>query len=982
MSASPLGSRLLPPPPVAFEPDEDQARVLDHGRGALLVTGGPGTGKTALLRERFARLVEGGADPERVALFVLGRRAAREARDRLLHRLGRSLADLPVFTAHGFAFRVVGRRFGDLGYPEPPQVLSAPEQYAVVRQLLAHEDPADWPEYGHLLRIGGFAQGVADFLLRAQERLLDADGLEAAVHRAGRPGYPEVAAFYRRYLEECRARGRIDFAGLLQQTVELLRRDLSADEVYAHVLVDDYQDATHATEAIVQALAGVAHSLVVAADPAGHVFSYRGGSPEPLARAPERLGCRERIELVRTRRSVGLGPLEDPETPPPGRAGDAIEARLFAHPGEEADAVAHELLRHRVEEGVAWERMAVIVRRYGGYLTSLRHALARHGIPLVVVAEAATVAAEPANRPVIDFFRYAVQEDRRHGLVETVLCSPIGGLDPHDLRGLRRTARVADVSLVDLVHDGDDDAIPGELRDQVLRFRELVADFRDRDREEGPDAAFFWLWTRLPHVHRLVDRDERGRDIDALAALGDVLSRFVERRPDAKLLDYLDTLEAAEFGPDPWVPPEERYPHAVRILSAHRAHGVEFDVVMVVGCLEGEFPSLGHAFPLLDLEGVLEPRTPTDRLRDRLAEERALFRLAVSRARRRTILFASHSTSARNPRTPSRFAGRLGLQWSSAQEFAPPASSLRAMEASLRCELADPEAPAADRLAALDALGRIGARPAEWWWGHEWTDPGDAMYPGEVHTSYSKLSTLENCPLQYLYAAELGLDTERSHYMWVGSAIHDIVDRVQRGELPREDEAVLRALDEAWRPEVFPHRALERQRYRDAQAMLKRWLRDEDTWELELVASEQSFRFPLDGAWIRGRIDAVFRNDDGTLRVLDYKTGKSAPSRDALKEHLQLAAYYLAMREVPELKEMGHPSILELAFLAVETYGTFKRMPFHPPPEYAEWAEKTLLDHLRTIREERFAPSPEAECRNCAFKTVCPVWPQGGEVLG
>lgn len=262
-----------------------------------------------------------------------------------------------------------------------------------------------------------------------------------------------------------------------------------------------------------------------------------------------------------------------------------------------------------------------------------------------------------------------------------------------------------------------------------------------------------------------------------------------------------------------------------------------------------------------------------------------------------------------------------------------------------------------------------------------WSDPGGPIYEGEIRTSYSKLSTLENCALQYLYSAELGLDFERSHYMWVGSLVHAIIDRVQTGELERTDEAVMRALDAGWRANVFPNHALERQRYRDVRNMLQRWLRDKDTQQLELVASEQWFDFPLDGARIRGRIDAIFRQQNGTTRVRDYKTGRSTPTREDLKEHLQLMAYYLAMREDPELHALGRPAVLELSFLALEAFGTFKNMPFPPPGDYGERAERTLRAHLESVRAERFAPSPEAECRTCSFKTICPVWPQGAEVL-
>ena len=89
-----------------LQPDPEQERVLAQDAGALLVTGGPGTGKTAVLRERFARLLESGADPERVALVVGSRRARDDAREALLARFAGSLPELRVVTVHGLARHV------------------------------------------------------------------------------------------------------------------------------------------------------------------------------------------------------------------------------------------------------------------------------------------------------------------------------------------------------------------------------------------------------------------------------------------------------------------------------------------------------------------------------------------------------------------------------------------------------------------------------------------------------------------------------------------------------------------------------------------------------------------------------------------------------------------------------------------------------------------------------------------------------------
>src|SRR5438445_6293222 len=95
----------------SIEPDPQQKQILDHSAGTLLVTGEAGTGKTWVLRERFARLIEGGANPLGVALVVGSRRARDDARAALLARLPGSFPALQIWTIHGLAFQVIRSRY-------------------------------------------------------------------------------------------------------------------------------------------------------------------------------------------------------------------------------------------------------------------------------------------------------------------------------------------------------------------------------------------------------------------------------------------------------------------------------------------------------------------------------------------------------------------------------------------------------------------------------------------------------------------------------------------------------------------------------------------------------------------------------------------------------------------------------------------------------------------------------------------------------
>ena len=952
-------------PPHSLDPDPAQQRILDHAKGALLVTGAAGTGKTAVLRERFARLIAGGEDPERTALVVRTKRDRAETRRVMLERLKMPLPDLRVLTMHALAFHVMEARHSALGYAEPPRVLSAAEQFAKVRDLLAGEDRSEWPVYGALLGLHGFADQVRQFLLRAQEALLDPEETLERAERAGLAAWRELALFYRRYLDVLAAEGAVDFAGLVGEAA-LAAKDRGA--LFAHVLVDDFQDATRSAEALLASLG--TPDLVVAGNADAHVFSFQGTTVEPLERFGERFHATT-VELTSRHRGAHL----------------AHEAWRAPHVSEELAAVARELRRIHVRDGVPWSELAVVVRRQGTMVAGLVRALDDARIPHTALASGLSPAAAHATLPYVLALRWLIAgEDERDELVESMLTSDLGGLSPATARALLRAAR-AEGSRPTTALDAQE-GLSEEERADLAHLRSALA--RAEEHRASALDAFATLWRDLPCSRRLVakaDSSHEARvDLEAVVDLARTIEATASSS-DPSIEALLGAVEAAEGAPE-LAGEDEPGRDAVHLLTAHAATGLGFDTVFVVGAVEGDFPSLRRPEPMFDLAALDGARTRSEVNRERLADERRLFTMVLDRADRRVVLTASEPAGDAGAAAATRFAAGRPFEWRPVPTapFAEPVSVGEAA-ALWRRGLADTGASASLRLAALDGLLALGVDPRTWWFQHDWSDVGVPALDG-LHLSYSRLDNLENCPLQYLLANELGLDVGGGYQAWVGKLIHSIIEDCEGGSVARTPEALVAEIERRWQPSRFPSMAISEAERRNAtEVLVPNWFGRYG--DLPAAATEARFTFEYEGAVINGVIDRIGSTPEGETRITDYKSGRADNAKKAA-ENLQLGIYYLAVAECEDLAGFRPVHGVELAYLAGKRSNDELVVLGWPIAEgaeedYKQRMRERLSGLIGTIREldetGRYVPSTKANCFFCSFQTLCPRYPEGGAVF-
>lgn len=958
-----------------FLPNPRQQQAIAHVAGPMLVLAGAGTGKTSVLVERIARLIEQGhARPDEVLAITFTENAAKEMKERVEKRLKRKAA-INAATFNAYCQSVLTRNERDFHVLPPEDVYVFLRQRVDQLQLQRFIKPAD---------VGEFLTDLRNFFDRCHEELIEPEDVEAWVAGlAAEQGIPrncrskeveiigpeeilarwrEIARTYTNSMRMLEEQKLGTFGMQISRAVRLLRADaglLAQERARARfILIDEFQDCNSGNIILADLLAGDEKNIFAVGDPDQAIYRFRGASSAAFEEFQRRFPGTAGVILDENQRSrgnilkvafsaidanprvrsaspisferVALQSGRDRRDQEEGRLvfDEPVSVEICQTDAEEAACFAEQIdsVRKSTSDASQPVSMAVLYRSHSNR-EKVMEQLAARNIPFIVkgldVMEAGVIRDLLAAAG-------AVCNESDAGSLFRMCAFPRFAVSAAELRaGLAAAGR-----------DGTFKAVmtampPGErVLTEVRAAREFIG-------RQGLRASI-----ALAYLAKQFDFDAGDSALQALFRfVGDWEKKpYLENRTLQAFLGYLD-LYADAGGTIPLLSEDQvteaalQNPDAVQLMTVHGAKGLEFTHVWLLRVQSQSFP-LNFRETLFEFPASLRSSVAVGESKEvNEQEERRLFYVAITRARDRLTIGARAGRG--KDATPSGFLRPL-LQ-------------SRALSAVLQKS----DSHSQYRLQPL----RTEPSPIA-----SWMLLPPAFKTEDMAFSANSVENYSLCPMKFKLGRDWLVPGETAAALHYGSAVHTVLKNYydpQSGLPEMSADEVVEAFRREFNKAVIED-PVQRRLYEDqGERQLRELVRTRPRSSVDVLATEASFSFAMGPLKVRGRIDRIDRVDGNVVRVVDYKTGSPRNSKQA-DDSLQLSIYAMGAAELSY-----RPQALVLLNVNGNEEVTTSRSPAQ-----LEKARFRIEEAARGIAAGEFGPRPGMHCRWCDFERLCPATEQ------
>ncbi len=964
-----------------------QKQAVTHLSGPAIIIAGAGTGKTTVITQRIAYLIETKeAKPEEILAVTFTEKAAAEMAERVDKLLPLGYAELWIHTFHGFCEKILKDYALDIGLPSDFKVLDKTGAWLLVRQNLEKFNLDYYRPLGnptkfihallsHFSRCKDEVVYPEDYLAYAENLQLDSDqagdreDIKQEIARA-----KEVADAYHIYQQLLLDKNAMDFGDMINYTLRLFqtRPKVLAKfrEQFKYILVDEFQDTNWAQYELIKLLAAPNNNLMVVGDDDQAIYKFRGAAISNILSFQKDYGKNKpklkEIFLTDNYRS-GQKILDTAYNFIQLNNPDRLEARLksgkkklnkklishtkeegeikvlsFADKNSEIDGIINKIvdLKKKNKDSL-WSDFAILVRandQAQGFVSMLRKA----GLPHQFMASRGLYTQDI----VLDIVAYLKLLDNYHESASLfrILNLPITNLSDKTLIDLNHLANKKSWSLYySLQHyQGEINLDLGQQR-LIKSFVDLLNKHTELAKQKSATQVIY-AWLEESGYLQLLTLEDTQYNKEQLGFLNQFFRKMRNWEEEAietsvrSFLAVIDMeLEAGEQGA--LEQDTEAGPDAIKIMTVHGAKGLEFSYVFITNLVQLRFPSTERRDPIELPEQFIKEQLPSGDAH--LQEERRLFYVGLTRAKRAVYLTWAKDYGGSRDKKPSRFLEEVNI---ASQEI--PAKAI-----------AEPTAVEQKKL--------------------------PAKYPLPKTFSFSQLKAYETCPRQYYYAHVIKLHTKGKAQFSFGKTMHstlykffqEIINRqqVQQQALFDQNKAdkksspslkeLLQFYQESWIDDWY-NSAEEKERYRaEGEKILKEYYTTyQHNWPVPLFL-EKGFNLKIKEHTLRGVFDRVDVNAAGDWQIIDYKTGTAKDEKIAWEDKKQLLIYQIAAEEVFQTK------ISNLTFYYLNNNSP---VSFVGTPKEIDKTKEWILEMIAKILSGDFTATPGHVCGTCDYNKICP----------
>lgn len=954
--------------------NEEQHQAVTHEEGPLLIVAGAGTGKTTVITRRIAYLIATKkARPEEILALTFTEKAAEEMEERVDLLVPYGYTETWISTFHAFGDRILREHALEIGFSPDFQVLTRPEQIIFFREHLFElplryyrplGDPTKFIDA--LLTLISRAKdedvgpeaylAYAESLRKKKRKVKDDPLLEEEAEKQ-----IEIARLYAAYQKLLLKQNKADFGDQVFLTLQLLRKRKTVlkkvNERFKYILVDEFQDTNFCQFELVKLLASPHHNITVCGDDDQSIYKFRGAAISNILGFLDHYPSARQVVLTKNYRSPQrildqAYRLIRYNNPDRLEVRNQLDKRLQGRPGgkpvvhchfdsvsTEADEVARAIEKGVREEKRPYDDFAILVRSNSDAEPFLK-AMNMRGIPWHFTGNQGLYRREEV-KIAISFLRLMNNIHDSMSLFH-LASSEVYRLDMLMLNQFSSLAYKTNRSLFSVFKEASRSDMEGMTEEHKTQLKEmlgLLEESLQKSRTLTTGQLLYDFLKSSGYLARLSEESSMTADtkLQNLARFFEGVRHFEMLSKEDRVSHFVPHLDMLiEAGDDPAVSEAELDIPAVNVLTVHKAKGLEFGVVWMVGLVMGRFPWPHRRDPIELPDPLVKEILPSGDFH--IQEERRLFYVGMTRAKDELYFTSSLDYGGKSVRKVSSFvleALDLSKEKVVLQKSAP-------LEVLQRSTVTKPPPEAAFRKISEEEL---------------------------LPLSYYQIDDYLTCPLKYKYVHLLRLPVTQHHTVIYGRAIHAAVEAYYQARLqkrPFTEDDMIHVFETSWLSEGFLSREHEERRLEAGREALHRFYLEEKKTKMLPTAVEKQFSFILGKEKITGRWDLLYETEK-EIRISDVKTSEIRSQDRAderAKESLQLSLYALAYQEI-----FGKlPDRVELRFLESGLRGESTRAE-----EDLEKTMEKIQEAAQGIRNRDFTAKPAYQvCRYCAYREICP----------